>query len=103
LQEIRISIDPFKDAEEQTKIVVDQLRPVLPLKSERLRLLIRIPPQFAPQATGVLKNYGEIQKEEWGADGTLTALLEVPAGVHTPLVERLGSVTKGSAEVSIIR
>ena len=103
LQEIRLSIEPFKDAEEQTKIAVDQLRTVLPLKSERLKLLIRILPQFAPQATGVLKNYGEIQKEEWGADGTLTALLEVPAGVHAPLVERLGSVTKGSAQVSIIR
>lgn len=103
MQEVRISVDPFRDAEEQSKLVVDQLRTILPLRSERIKLLIKIPPQFAPQSIGILKGYGEIQKEEWGPDGTLTTVLVIPAGVHFTLLERLGSVSKGAAQASILR
>ena len=103
MQEARISIDAFKDAEEQAKLVVDQLRTILPLKSERLKLLVRIPPQFAPQGIGVLKGYGDIQREEWGANGSLTILVEIPAGIHSTLIDKLGSITKGSAQASLIR
>jgi len=102
-QQVRVTIDPFKPAEEQAKAVIEQMRTILPLKSEKMRVVIRVPAQFAPQSIGVLKSFGEPQKEEWGADGSFTAILEIPAGVHTSLVERLGSTTKGSAQVNILR
>lgn len=103
LQEVRLSIDPFKPAEEQAKVVVNQLRTILPLKSEKMKLLIKVPPQFAPQSIGILRGFGEAQKEEWGADGYLTAVVEIPAGAHAALVDRLGSATRGAAQVSILR
>jgi ribosome maturation protein SDO1 len=103
MAEVRISIDPFKDVNDQTKAVVDELRGVLPLKSERIRLLIKVPVQYASQSFGVLKGVGDIVKEDWGADGGLTVVLEIPAGLHTTLLDRLGSITKGSAQASIIR
>ncbi len=103
LQEVRVSIDPFKDAQEQTKMVVDQLRTIVPLKSEKMKLRVKVPPQFSPQAIGVIKGVGEILNEEWGSDGSLTALVEIPAGVHSSLMERLGAVTKGSAQASVLR
>ena len=37
MAEIRVSIDPFKDVNEQTKLVIDDLRGILPLKSERIK------------------------------------------------------------------
>ncbi len=101
--EIRVSIDPFKDAAEQAKMVVDQLRPVIPLKSEKMKIRVKVPPQFAPQAIGVLKGSGEILKEEWGSDGSLTALVEITAGVHASLLERLGSATRGAAQATVER
>ncbi|MCL4436485.1 MAG: ribosome assembly factor SBDS [Thaumarchaeota archaeon] len=101
--EIRVSIDPFKDVQEQTKMVVDQLRPVIPLKSEKMKIRVKVPPQFAPQAIGVLKGSGEILKEEWGSDGSLTALVEITAGMHAPLLERLGSATRGAAQATVER
>lgn len=103
MQEIRLSIDPFKDVQEQAKIVVDQLRPVIPLKSEKMKIRVKVPPQFAPQAIGVLKGSGEILKEEWGSDGSLTALVEITAGVHASLLERLGSATRGAAQATVER
>lgn len=103
MAEVRISIDPFKDVNEQTKTIIDQLRGILPLKSERIKLLVKVPAQYAAQSFGALKGVGEIVKEDWGGDGGLTVVIEIPAGVHSTLLDRLGSLTKGSAQASVIR
>jgi ribosome maturation protein SDO1 len=103
LSQIHVSIDPFKNAEEQAKIVVEQLRTILPLKYERIKLIVKIQPQFAPKALGTLKSYGEIQKEEWLPDGSLNAVVEIPAGVHSSLIDKLGSLTKGTSQVTIMK
>jgi ribosome maturation protein SDO1 len=103
MAEVRISIDPFKDVNEQTKMVVDSLRTILPLKSERIKLLVKVPAQYSSQSFGALKGVGDVLKEEWGVDGGLTVILEIPAGVHSTVIDRLGSLTKGTAQASIIR
>lgn len=103
MSEIRISIDPFKDSGDQTKSVVEALRPILPLKSERIKLLVKVPAQYAAQSFGALKGAGEITKEEWGSDGGITVIIEIPAGAHSKLLDRLGSLSKGSAQATIIR
>lgn len=103
MAEVRISIDPFKDVNEQTKMTVEELRGVLPLKSERIKLLVKVPAQYSSQSFGALKGVGDIVKEEWGQDGGLTVVIEIPAGVHATLLDRLGSITKGNAQASIIR
>jgi ribosome maturation protein SDO1 len=101
--EARVAVDPFQDANEQTKLVIDKLRTILPLKSERIRLQVKVPAQYSGQAIGVLKNFGDIHKEEWGADGTLSAIVEIPAGGQPGLLDRLGSTTKGAAQVSVVK
>jgi len=103
MAEVRITIDPFKDVGEQTKNVIDQLRGILPLKSERIKMLIKVPAQYASQSFGALKGVGEIVKEEWGGDGGLTVIIEIPAGVHSTLLDRLGSLSKGTAKASVLR
>ena len=103
MAEVRISIDPFKDAAEQTKAVVDELRGILPLKSERIKMLIKVPAQYASQSFGALKGVGDIVKEEWGSDGGVTVVIEIPAGVHSTLLDRLGSLSKGTAQASVLR
>jgi ribosome maturation protein SDO1 len=103
MAEVRLTIDPFKDVNEQTKMVVDELRSILPLKSERIKMLIKVPAQYSSQSFGALKGVGDILKEEWGADGGLTVIIEIPAGVHPTLLDRLGSLSKGTAQASVIR
>lgn len=101
--EARVSIDPFQDANEQTKSVIEMLRTILPLKSEKIRLQVRVPAQYSGQTIGILKNFGEIKKEDWGADGGLSAIVEIPAGGQPALLDRLGSTTKGAAQVSVVK
>ncbi len=103
MQDARVVVDPFKGAEEQTKAVVDSLRTILPLKSERIRLQVKVSAQYAGQAIGILKTFGDIQKEDWGADGTLSAIVEIPAGGQPGLLDRLGSTTKGAAQAIVVK
>ncbi len=100
INEVRIIIDPFKRAEDQTKQVIEALRKILPLRSEVSVLTITIPPQFASQSYSVLKGTGNFKNEQWLSDGSLKAIVEVNAGAKGILLDRIGSVTKGSAQIT---
>ena len=103
MQDARVTIDPFQDANEQTKTVVEKLRTILPLKSEKIKLQVKVTAQYSGQTIGILKNFGEILKEDWGADGMLSAIVEIPAGGQPGLLDRLGSTTKGAAQVTVVK
>jgi len=98
--EIRVSIDPFKDAEGQAKEIIQALKPIIPIKMEMLSVEVRIPPQYASKVFTTLKSYGTLKQERWQPDGWLVASLEIPAGVYGPLTEKLGNLTRGAAQIN---
>ena len=97
----RVSIDPFRNVDEQVKDVVEKLRPIIALKSENVVLEISIPAQFVAQSYTVLKSTGTLKKEDWQPNGSLKAILEIPAGARPNVIDRLGSITKGTATVEV--
>src|SRR6476619_4090797 len=99
MDQVRVTIDPFKRAEDQAKMVIDSLRKILPLKSEVLRLTITVPPQFSAQSYDLLKTSGEFKGDHWLQDGSLRATVELNAGMKSNFLDRLGAITKGSAQV----
>lgn len=99
MEQARISIEPHKRAEDQAKDVVGALRAILPLKSEVSKLIVKVPPQYAGQSYSVIKSTGELKGEEWLSDGSLRVVIEMNAGMRGAFIDRLGSVTKGTAEV----
>jgi ribosome maturation protein SDO1 len=103
LSQVRYSIDPFKSAEEQSKDIIDLLRPLLPIKMEQMRLAVKIPAEYAARAYGALKNFGVISREEWQSDGSWAGTLEMPAGLYGPFIERLGKLTQGTLQSKVIK
>ena len=99
----RVSIDPFRNVDEQIKDVVEKLRPIIPLKSENITLEILVPAQFVAQSYTVLKSTGTLKKEDWQPNGSLKAILEIPAAARPNMIDRLGSITKGTATVEVSR
>jgi len=99
LGEVRLIIDPFKPAEDQAKNVVDALRRILPLRSEILLLTVTIPSQFSTQSYNLLKTAGTFKGDQWLADGSLRVKLEINAGMKSSLLDRIGSISKGTAQV----
>jgi ribosome maturation protein SDO1 len=103
MKDARISVESQKSVDEQVKDIVEKLRSIIPLKSENLSLEITIPAQFASQSYAVLKSVGSLKKEEWQNNGSLKAILEIPAAARPHVIDRLGSITKGSASVEVIQ
>jgi ribosome maturation protein SDO1 len=102
MEKIHYSIDPFTEAEEQARDILKLLRPILPIKMENVNVEIRIPTEHAARAYGAVKVYGTIRKDEWRADGSWYGVIEMPAGSYAPLLEKLGEITRGTAEAKII-
>ena len=97
----RVSVDPFKNPDEQIKDIVEKLRPIIPLKTENITLEISVPAQFVAQSYTVLKSTGSLKKEDWQPNGSLKAILEIPAAARPNVIDRLGAITKGTANVEV--
>jgi ribosome maturation protein SDO1 len=102
MKQIHFSIDPFREIEEQARDIMKLLRPVLPLKMEKVSVAVRIPPEFAGKAYGTVKGFGVIKREQWQTDGSWSATIEMPAGLYGPFLEKLGNITRGNLEAKIV-
>ena len=103
MKDARVSVDPQKSVDEQVQDIVEKLRSIIALKSENLQLEIIVPAQYASQSYSVLKSVGSLKNEEWQNNGSLKAILEIPAAARPNVIDRLGSITKGSASVEVIQ
>ena len=101
IRDARVSIDPQKGVSDQVKDIVEKLRSIIPLKSENMSLEIVVPTQFTAQSYAVLKSVGTLKSEEWQPNGSLKAILEIPAAARPVVIDRLGSATKGTATVEV--
>lgn len=102
MKEAKVSVDIFKEPEAQIDNIINALRLVLPLKFEKTKIAVRVPPEFAQKAYGTLKEY-HIKKEEWGDDGSLIALIELPVGLQGDFYNRINKITGGKAETKLIK
>jgi len=102
MEQIHYPIDPFKETEEQAKEIIKLLRPILPLKMEQISVSVRIPPEYVGRVYGTVKGFGTIKREEYRSDGSLLAVVELPAGLYGPFLEKLGELTKGNVEAKMI-
>ncbi len=102
MEQIRLSIDPYKTAEEQSKQVIEELRPILPLKLEQMRVAVKVFPEHAARAYNALKSLGTVSREEWQADGSLVAVVEMPAGLYGSFLDRVGKLTQGTIQTKVL-
>jgi len=103
MNQIKYSIDPFKSSDEQAKDVIEELRALLPIKMEQMRVAVKILAEYSAKGYGALKGYGTISREEWQADGALVAVVEMPAGLYGPFIERLGKITQGTIQTKVLK
>ena len=66
-------------------------------------MAIHIPPEHASKVYGTAKGFGTIKREEWRADGSWFAVVELPAGLYGPFLEKLGDMTRGKLETKMVR
>jgi ribosome maturation protein SDO1 len=103
MKQIRFSIEPSKGTEEQAKEIIKLLRPIVPLKMEKISVAIHIPSEHAGKLYGTAKGFGIMTKDQWLADGSWSAIIEMSAGLYGPFLDKLGKITKGNLETKIVK
>jgi len=102
LQQANVSIEPFREASSQAKEVLKALMPIIPIRMEQVIVGMKFPPEFAGKAYGIVESFGEIEKQEWGKDGSWMVLARVPGGMAGTFLEKVNNFTKGKAQTRIV-
>ena len=101
LDQIRLNIDPFKGAEAQALEAVKKLSLLMPIKIAKALLEISIPSEYSSRAYKEIQKLGEVKKTNWGSDGSLKVELEIPAGAQIEVIDKVQTLAKGQANISV--
>jgi ribosome maturation protein SDO1 len=103
MKQIHFSIEPSKGVEEQAKDIIKLLRPIIPLKMEKITVEVHVPPEHASKVYGTVKGFGTLKRDQWQADGSWSAAVEMSAGSYGPFLDKLGKMTRGNIEAKLIK
>lgn len=103
IEEAGVHIDPFKPVDDQVKLVVEALRPIVPIAMEQVKISVKISSQYIGKAYGIARNFGVLEREDWQSDGSWVGIIRIPAGMQTDFYNKLNDVTKGNVETRILK
>lgn len=101
LAEAKIRIDEMKGVEEQVPKIMKELAKVIPISLEHIKIAVKIPAQHAAKTEHVLHKY-KLLKEQWQGDGSLIAVVEIPAGLRQGFLNDLNNTCHGEVETKIL-
>lgn len=98
----KVKIDGNRKAEDQLEDVMKALRPVMPISFETRKLQLIVPSAYASKASQLIKGFGRLADNKWHSDGTLLAVVEIPAGLQQEMIERLNRLAHGDIDVKVL-
>ena len=101
-EEAKCKVSEFKAAEEQIDEIIKKLRVILPIRTQKVKMRITIPSNFAHQSYGIVKRFCDVKQETWGSDGALVVKVEMPAGLQEEFMDKLNNLTHGGAVIDIV-
>jgi len=102
MEEARIHIDPFKSVDEQVNTVLKAIRVKIPIRFEKVDVVIRIPGDYTGKVYSVISEFGKTKREEWQKDGSWIAVVEVPGGLQESFDRKLNELTGGQVETKVL-
>jgi len=99
--EAKIKIDDHKSADEQVDGIIKNLRSILPIRIEQVKVSILIPANYAGKSYSIVAAFGKMLKDEWQNDGSWSCLVKIPAGMQAELFDKLNKLTQGNVETKI--
>ena len=102
LEQARVSIDPFKPAEEQVQGILQELQRILPIKVATARMSLSVSSTYAQKVKGLVAKMAKIVNERYKSDGSWEAVVELPAGLQDVLISKVNDVTHGDVDIKIL-
>jgi ribosome maturation protein SDO1 len=103
LEETDFRVDPMEPVETQVDDALDALRPVIPIRFDEVTVAVQVPADYAGSAQAKIRQFGELEREEWQNDGGWVGVLTFPAGMQNEFYDLVNEHTSGEAETRIIK
>ncbi|KYK30848.1 MAG: RNA-associated protein [Thermoplasmatales archaeon SG8-52-3] len=103
MEQAGVHVDPFKPVNEQVKLIIEILRPIIPISMENIKISIKIPAEHIGKAYGTVRNFGTLEREDWQSDGSWIGIIRLPAGMQNDFYDKLNDVTKGNVSTKILK
>ena len=103
MEEARVHIDPFKSVESQIETVLKALRPLIPIRFDKVRIAVKLTGDQYGRCYDFISQSGKITKDEWQPNGNWICIVELPAGMRDDFLGKLAERTKGDVETKILK
>ncbi|QSG09105.1 ribosome assembly factor SBDS [Halapricum desulfuricans] len=103
LEETDFRVDPMEPVENQVDEALDALRPVIPIRFDEVTIAVQLPPDYAGSGQAKIREFGELQREEWQNDGSWVGVVQFPAGLQNDFYDLVNEVSSGNAETRMIQ
>ncbi|MFQ3318575.1 MAG: ribosome maturation protein SDO1 [Natronomonas sp.] len=103
LEEAGFQVDPMEPVENQVDEALDELRPIIPIRFDEVVMAAQVPADYAGSAQSQIRQFGELQEEEWQSDGSWVGVLKFPAGLQNDFYDLVNEHTSGEAETRVVK
>ena len=103
LEEAGFKIDPMEPVENQVDDALDDLRPVIPIRFDEMVMAVQVPADYAGSAQAQIRQFGELEREEWHSDGSWVGVIRFPAGLQNDFYDVVNEHTSGEADTRIVK
>ena len=103
LEEAGFKIDPMEPVENQVDDALDDLRPVIPIRFDEMVMAVQVPADYAGSAQAQIRQFGELEREEWQSDGSWVGVIRFPAGLQNDFYDVVNEHTSGEADTRIVK
>jgi ribosome maturation protein SDO1 len=103
LEEAGFRVDPMEPIENQVDDALDALRPVIPIRFDEVIMAVRLPAEHAGSGQAQMRQFGELQREEWQNDGSWVGVVKFPAGLQNEFYDLANEVSAGEADTRVIK
>ena len=103
MDEAKVKIDPFISVNQQVQTALKSIRPLIPIRFEKVKIAVRLPGSAAGNAFTAINPFGDIINEEWQQDGSWIAIVEIPGGLQDRFTSKMAEISSGEAETKAIK
>jgi ribosome maturation protein SDO1 len=103
LEQAGFKVDPMEPVEKQVDDALEALRPVIPIRFDEVIIAAHLPAEYAGSGQARVREFGELQREEWQNDGSWVGVMKFPAGLQNDFFDLVNEITHGEAETKIIK
>ena len=103
LEETDFRVDPMEPVESQVDEALDALRPVIPIRFDEVTIAVQLPADYAGSGQAKVREFGDLEREEWQGDGSWVGVITFPAGLQNEFYDTVNEHTSGEAETQVVK